>query len=51
MGYRLDGWDLIPARGKIFVFSTASRPVLDPALPPVQRILGALSPGRKLTKL
>jgi hypothetical protein len=39
---------------EIFLFSTASRPVLGPTQPPIQWVLGALSlgvkwPGVKLT--
>jgi hypothetical protein len=34
-----------PDRGKIFLFSTSSRPVLGPAQPPIQWVQGALSPG------
>jgi hypothetical protein len=34
-------------RGKIFVLSTSSRPVLGPTQPPIQRVLRALPPGVK----
>jgi hypothetical protein len=38
---------LSPSRGKIFLLSTSSRPVLGPTKPPIQRVSGALSPGVK----
>jgi hypothetical protein len=34
-------------RGKIFPFSPASRPVLGPNQPPIQRVPGAISPETK----
>jgi hypothetical protein len=37
-------WSLSPSRGKIFLLSTSSRPVLGPMQPPMPWILGALSP-------
>jgi hypothetical protein len=46
-GYGLDGRGWIPGRGKIFLFSTASRPVLGPTQPPIQWVPGTLSPGVK----
>jgi hypothetical protein len=36
-----------PGRGKIFLLSTSSRPVLGPTQPPIQLVPGALSPGVK----
>jgi hypothetical protein len=45
MGYRLDGPGSILGRGKIFLFSIASRPALGATQPPVQWIPGSLSPG------
>jgi hypothetical protein len=45
MGYGLDGQGSIPGRGKIFLFSTASRPVLGPTQPPIQWIPVVISPG------
>jgi hypothetical protein len=35
-GYRQDGRGSIRGRGKIFLFSTASRPALGPTQPPIQ---------------
>jgi hypothetical protein len=46
-GYRLDSRGWIPRRGKMFLFSTKSRPVLGPTPPPIQWVPGALSPGVK----
>jgi hypothetical protein len=46
-GYELDGRGSIPGRGKIFLFSTASRPALGFTEPPTQWIPGALSLGLK----
>jgi hypothetical protein len=49
-GYGLDGlWvgSSSPGRVKNFLFSTSSRPALGPTQPPMQRVLGALSPGVK----
>jgi hypothetical protein len=43
--YGLDGPDLIPSKGKIFLFSTAYRPILGPTQPPIQWVRGALSHG------
>jgi hypothetical protein len=36
-----------PGRGKIFILSTSSRPVMGPTQPRIQWIPGALSPGVK----
>jgi hypothetical protein len=36
-----------PGRGKIFLLSTSSRPVLTPIKPPIQWVPGALSSGGK----
>jgi hypothetical protein len=41
------GWSSSLGRGKIFLFSTSSRPVLGPTQPPIQWVLGALSLGVK----
>jgi hypothetical protein len=38
---------LSPGRGKNFLFSRSSRPALGPTQPPIQRVLGTLSPGVK----
>jgi hypothetical protein len=38
---------LSPGRVKNFFFSTSSRPVLVPTQPPIQWVLGTLSPGVK----
>jgi hypothetical protein len=46
-GYRLDGRGLIPGRGKIFLFSTVSRPARRSTQPPIQWVLAALSLGVK----
>jgi hypothetical protein len=46
-GYGLDDRGSIPSKGKIFLFSTASRPALGPTQPSIQYVLGALSPGVK----
>jgi hypothetical protein len=46
-GYGLDGRGSIPSRGKIFLFSTASRPALGPIQPPIQWVQGTLSAGVK----
>jgi hypothetical protein len=43
------GWGLIPRRGKILLFSIASRLALGPTQPPIQWAPGALSLGVKLT--
>jgi hypothetical protein len=40
-GYVLDGQDLIPGRGKMFLFSIASRLALGPTQPLIQWIRGA----------
>jgi hypothetical protein len=47
MGYALDGWGLIPSKGKIFLLSTVSTPALGPTQPPIQWVLGAHSLGVK----
>jgi hypothetical protein len=47
MGYGLEGRDLIPGRGIIFLFSTTFRPALRPTRPPIQWVKGDLSPGVK----
>jgi hypothetical protein len=47
MGYGLDGQGSISGRGKIFLFSAASRPDLGPTQLPIQWVPGALSPGLK----
>jgi hypothetical protein len=45
MGYELNGRISVPGRDKRFcLFSTASRPALGPTQPPIQSVLGALSP-------
>jgi hypothetical protein len=36
-----------PGRGKIFLLSTSTRPVLGPTQPPIEWVPGALSPGCK----
>jgi hypothetical protein len=46
-GYGLDGRGSIPGRGKIFLFSIASRPVLRPTQPPIKWVPGAISLGVK----
>jgi hypothetical protein len=43
----LRGWSSSPGRGKIFLLSMSSRPVLRLTQPPVQWVLGVLSPGVK----
>jgi hypothetical protein len=52
MGYGLKGRCSIPGRGKIFLFSTLSRPALVSTQPAIQRLQGVLSlrvqrPGRE----
>jgi hypothetical protein len=47
MDYGLDGQGSIFSRGKNFLFSMASRPVLGPTKPHIQWVQGALSPGVK----
>jgi hypothetical protein len=47
MGYGLNSRASIPGKGKIFLFSTASRLALGPTQPPIQWVQGALSPGLK----
>jgi hypothetical protein len=48
-GYRLDWgrWSSSPGMVKNFLFSTSSRPGLGSTQPPIQWVLGALSPGVK----
>jgi hypothetical protein len=46
-GHGLDGLGSIPNRGKIFLFSTASRPALGPTQPPIQWVPWVLSLGAK----
>jgi hypothetical protein len=41
------GWGLIPGRGKILLFSTASRPALGPTQPPIRWVPEAIYPGVK----
>jgi hypothetical protein len=43
--YGLDDRGSIPGRGKIFPFSTASRPALGPIQYPPQWVTGSISPG------
>jgi hypothetical protein len=45
MGYGLDVRGSIPGWGKVFLFSTASRPNLGFTQPPNQWVPEALSPG------
>jgi hypothetical protein len=48
MGYGLGSWDSIPGRSKrFFLYSTVSRPALEPTQPPVQWVLQALVPKIK----
>jgi hypothetical protein len=44
-GYGLDGRVSIPGRGKIFLFSIASRPALGPTQPPIQWVPVRFSRG------
>jgi hypothetical protein len=49
-GYGLDNrssWVRFPAGMGIFLFSTASRPVLESTQPPIRWVPGTLSPGVK----
>jgi hypothetical protein len=41
------GWSLSPSRANNFLFSILSRPALGPIHPPIQWVLGAVSPGVK----
>jgi hypothetical protein len=43
VSYGLDGWGSIPRRGKIFLFSTASRPALGPTQSTIQQVPGVIS--------
>jgi hypothetical protein len=45
----LDGQGSIPGSAIFLLFFTASRPALGPTQPPVQWVLGAISPGVKRT--
>jgi hypothetical protein len=47
VGCGLDSQGSIPGRGKIFLFSTASRPALGPTQPPIQWVPGVISLGVK----
>jgi hypothetical protein len=49
-GYGVDGRGSNPGRGKIFMFSTASRPAMGPTQPPIQWVPGTISPGLKRPK-
>jgi hypothetical protein len=52
-GYELngpEGWSSSPGRGKIFLLSTPSGPVLEPTQPPVQWVLGASFPVGKAAR-
>jgi hypothetical protein len=44
MGYGLDGLGSAPRKGKIFFFSTASRPALGPTWSPIQWVPGLSFP-------
>jgi hypothetical protein len=46
-GDGLDGQGSIPGKGKIFIFSTASKSALGPTQPPLQWVPGAIFPGVK----
>jgi hypothetical protein len=46
-GYGLDGRGSIPSRGKIFPFSTMSRPAPRSTQPPIHWVLGLFPPGVK----
>jgi hypothetical protein len=43
----LDGWSLIPSKGKFLLVSTGSIPGLGPTQPPMQRLPGPISPAVK----
>jgi hypothetical protein len=42
-GYRLDNWDLIPRRGRIFLFVTIFRLALGPIQSAIQQVPEAVS--------
>jgi hypothetical protein len=46
-GKGLERWGLVPGRGKISFFSIASRLAIGPTHPPIQWVLGPLSPKVK----
>jgi hypothetical protein len=46
-GIVVERWGWITGRGKMFLFSMMSRPVLGPTQPPIQCVPGALSGGMK----
>jgi hypothetical protein len=45
--YGLNGHSSIPGKGRIFLFSTESRPALGPTKLPIQWVPGAISSGIK----
>jgi hypothetical protein len=50
LGYVLDNWSSIPSRGNegiVFLFVTLSRSALGPTQPPIQWVVGALTPEVK----
>jgi hypothetical protein len=47
MDYWMDDRDSIPGKGKVFLFSIASRPGLGSAQPPIHMVPGAISPAVK----
>jgi hypothetical protein len=44
----LDDKGSIPGRGRGYFYASASRPALGPIQPPIQRVTGVPSPGRKV---
>jgi hypothetical protein len=46
-GYGLDGRGPFPGKDTFFLFPVASRQVMRPTQPPIQRVLEAVSPGVK----